>query len=220
MSSYVINGPTTIGDAGQLNEIKGNLRLTDIGTAQGTVYHVTASGNVAALLPGVNGQFLQTQGVAANPVWANVGGAVTDTSFSAAKVAGDSFSNIPTIVANWNIAGAQYFNTGEFNTTTGLFTPSATGKYIINSVLQYTNTGAAGNSGHRILEFYDNTSATVLLTISEQPTGNNNISKYITMISIFNLEAGSFYALRFYRSNATGTNTILSTSTYSIYRLR
>lgn len=217
--SYRINGPTTIGDTGQLNVILGNVTLTDVGTAQGTVYYSSAAGNLFALPPGTSGQFLQTQGPAANPIWASTG-FVPDSSFSASKVAGDSFNNVPTIVANWSTAGAQFFNTGQFNTTTGLFTPTVTGKYSIDATVQYMNMGAGGNSGMRVLEFYDNTGASVLLSKSLQPTSDVNANQNISIDDVINLTAGSSYGLRFYRTNAAGVNTLQTTSFFAIFRLK
>jgi hypothetical protein len=49
--------------------------LTDVvltAPAQGDVYYRNAAGNVVNLGPGTSGQFLQTQGAAANPLWATV----------------------------------------------------------------------------------------------------------------------------------------------------
>jgi hypothetical protein len=55
--------------------------LTDVTLttpAQGDVYYRNAAGNVVNLAPGTSGQFLKTQGAAANPLWASLP-ADTDT---------------------------------------------------------------------------------------------------------------------------------------------
>lgn len=50
-----------------------NSKLKSISATQGNVYYGDGT-KVANLSPGVSGQFLKTQGAAANPVWATAGG--------------------------------------------------------------------------------------------------------------------------------------------------
>jgi hypothetical protein len=49
-------------------------RVLNMTGAQGSVYYVDASGNTVSLAPGTSGQFLKTQGAAANPIWDAAGG--------------------------------------------------------------------------------------------------------------------------------------------------
>lgn len=51
----------------------GTPTLTLGSDAQGDVFYRSAAGTLTRLAPGTSGQFLKTQGAAANPVWANVG---------------------------------------------------------------------------------------------------------------------------------------------------
>lgn len=214
MSTYVINGPTTIGDTGALNEILGDVSLTDITTTQGNVLSVDASGNLSAVATGTANQVLTSNGAGAEPTFQNVPGA-TDENFAVDKDGGDTFSNTPTVVANWNTTATYRYNTGSFNTTTGVFTVANTGKFSFKATISYTNTGGSGNSGSRTLELYDTTNATVIASVTDQPGGSNSIDHYLTIDTDATLTAADTVALRFYRSNASGTNSILATSTFS-----
>ena len=49
-------------------------RTLDLSGAQGSLYYVDGSGNTVPLSPGISGQFLKTQGAAANPIWDTPGG--------------------------------------------------------------------------------------------------------------------------------------------------
>jgi hypothetical protein len=54
-------------------------RTFDMTGAQGSIYYVDASGNTVSLAPGTSGQFLRTNGAAANPTWATSGGGGSGT---------------------------------------------------------------------------------------------------------------------------------------------
>jgi len=52
----------------------GNVFKIPASIAQGDIFYVDVSGNVVRMAAGTNGHYLKTQGAAANPVWATVGG--------------------------------------------------------------------------------------------------------------------------------------------------
>lgn len=67
-----------------LSVANGGFGADNSGVAQGNIFYVSAAGVISALGPGTSGQFLKTQGAAANPLWASAGALslISATSFS------------------------------------------------------------------------------------------------------------------------------------------
>lgn len=225
MSAYIITGATQIGTTGLQNNILGNTILTDSGsTSRGTVYYANASGYLTALVPGVAGQVLQTNGAGADPVWANVSASLVTTGCSAAKNAGLTFSNTFIDIGGWNITGPggmsinPYFNTGgSLNLTTGEFTAPQTGAYSVDILIEYTNTN---NSGNKTVVFAEKgigpTYYNIFTSGPLQPSGDINTDQVARLHGTVKLAAGAIYVVRIVSSNALGTNTITTSSRLSI----
>jgi hypothetical protein len=225
MAAYIITGATQIGTTGQQNNILGNTILTDSGsTAQGTIYYANASGYLTALVPGTAGQVLQTNGAAANPVWANVSATIVTTGFSAAKSAGTTFSNTLLDIPSWNIIAPggistnPYFNTAlSFDIATGIFTAPQTGVYTVDAMIEYTNTN---NSGNKTVVFAEKgvgpTYYNILTSGPLQPSGDITTNQVVRVHGNVKLSGGALYVLRIVSSNALGTNTILTSSRWNV----
>ena len=67
--SYAINGPADIGDTGQLTNLHGDVRLSDITSSIGDLVYADASNNLAALPLGSDGYVLQSNGPGFAPSW-------------------------------------------------------------------------------------------------------------------------------------------------------
>lgn len=96
-------------------------------TAQGNVFYFSAAGVVSALVPGVSGQVLQTQGAAANPQWASV---VTSAAGTTNQVAVSGSTGAVT----WSLSGPHNFTT---LTSGGILLGAGTG--AITATAQLTN---------------------------------------------------------------------------------
>lgn len=115
----------------------GTINLAVLGTptvtlgsdAQGDVYYRSSGGAVARLAPGTSGQFLQTQGAAANPIWANASGKTLQAIGTSYSTAGST-------------GGTAYVDSG----VTGTITPiSATSRVIVQvSMLILCDTANSG----------------------------------------------------------------------------
>jgi hypothetical protein len=206
-SAYVINGPTNIGNAGQLNTINGNVTLPNIGTAQGTVYYADVNGNLAALVPSTSGLALLTQGPGANPIWGVGHG--TDESATLFKSGNQTIGPGPAssiITGYTSVPAAPEYNTGSFNATTGVFTALATFKYQFNVQISYINT--TDNSGTRTLTLLRNGVATATST-PIQPTGaiadNQVLMVNITLL----LNAGDTISAQFATAGLGGSSNVV-----------
>jgi len=227
--SYIISGPTTIGTTGFLNNILGNVRFTDIGTSQGTIFFAgaTGPGNLQALPPSTAGFILQTNGPAADPSWVLNSASVVTNGFFAGKTAGDTFALVPIQIQNWNIvapvAGLSvnpFYNTpANFNLTTGVYTAPTTGSYLVDAYIEYTNTSPAHGS-LKTLSFVEVSSAPangVIISCGPQQGSGNVLSRESLHIhQTVRLFASATYALRIVASTADITNTIQTSSRFSI----
>lgn len=88
-----------------------------IGNAQGTLLYrdSDANGGWLALAPGTSGQFLKTQGAAANPIWSAVGAGGGSGLF------GPDISAVPTLVSTGLDTWVQQGAAAMSNTTEGVF---------------------------------------------------------------------------------------------------
>jgi hypothetical protein len=227
--SYIISGPTTIGTTGALNNILGDLRLTDIGTDQGTIFFAgaTGPGNFEALPPSTAGYILQTNGAGADPSWVLNSASISTNGFLAAKTAGDTFVNTEIQIQTWNtttpVVGLSvnpFFNTGaNFNVTTGVYTAPTTGTYIVDAYIEYSNTSPAHGS-LKTLTFVETSSTPadgiIISCGPKQGSGNTLSYESLHIHQSVQLSAAATYALRIVASNSDTTNTILASSRYSI----
>lgn len=146
---------TTKVTGGMLNDSA----LTDLGAAtlaQGDVLYYNGS-NLVNLGAGTSGQFLKTQGAAANPVWADVGGGgkvlqVVEGTVSAATQVGD---------------GTAYYTTSATSSTgsecgTGAITPAATSSKVKIDFSMYW--GSSFSNSYKYLFLFKGT--TLLKTIA------------------------------------------------------
>ena len=227
--SYVISGPTTIGTTGALNNFLGNVRLTDIGTSQGTIYFAgaTGPGNLKALSPSTAGFILQTNGPASDPSWVLNSASIITNGFFAAKTAGTTFTNTEIQIANWNITTPApslsvnpFYNTGgNFNVATGTYTAPTTGSYLVDAYIEYLNTSPAHGS-LKTLTFVETTSApangVIVSCGPKQGSGNVLSTEVLHIHQNIRLFAGASYALRIVADTADATNSINTSSRFNI----
>ena len=157
-----------------------------------------------------------TAGASAIPSWSAASG-VVDESCSVDKDAADTFDSTPTVVPSWNTTAATKYNTGSLVLATGIFTVVNAGKFTVDATINYTNTGGGATSGSRTIEIFYN-GATVIASNTTQPNASSAISNTISTAIDIDLAATDTVAVRFFRSNGSGTNTILATSTLSIHK--
>jgi len=205
--SYQIDGPTQIGTTGQLNEILGNARLTNITSNPGDIVYANGSNNLTALAPvasslllmnpagtaptwlgpGTNGYALTMS--AGAPVWASQSPEVSGYGFMAVKNGAQTgIINTPTVIAPWvtppTASSGQYDTTsGGFNATTGVFTvpatPSAgTKKYNIEANISFTQTSNSSTGDH-VASIRLNGAA--ILTRKLAPVNTNTRTNTITL---------------------------------------
>jgi hypothetical protein len=228
--SYIITGPTTIGTTGQLNNFLGNVRLTDIGTTWGDIFFAgqTGPGNLEALVPGTPGQVLQTNGAGADPSWVNNSATLMTNGFSVGKTGADTFTDTAIQIQNWattapaaGLSVNPFYNTGgpDFNATTGVYTPSTTGVYIVDAYIEYSNTSPAHGSLKTLTFVQVNSGPANGVIIScgpRQGSGNVASTEVLHIHQSVKLNSGSTYALRIVASTSDVTNTMLASSRFSI----
>lgn len=228
--SYVISGPTTIGTTGFLNNFLGDIRFTNVGTAQGTIFFAGAAGpgNLQALAPSTAGYILQTNGPAADPSWVLNSSSITTNGFLVGKTAGDTFINTEVYVQNWNTTAPApgltvnpFFNTGgpDFNTTTGVYTAPTTGAYLVDAYIEYSNTSPAHGS-LKTLKFVETSSTpangVIVQCGPKQGSGNVASTEVLHIHQVVRLSSAATYALRIVADTSDTTNTILPSSRFNI----
>lgn len=125
----------------------------------------------------------------------------------------------PTIITNWSISTSPEYDTtaGAFNTTTGVFTVSISGIYILDCNVSFTNTAATGD---RIVEIYNGTS--IILQKQFQPSSSTASIQDCDITGTVKLNAGDAISVRIYRTS-TGTSSITVQASprtwFSVYRL-
>lgn len=232
--TYVINGPTTIGDPGQLNQILGNVSLANITATAGDMVYADGINNLTRLTAPVDTSvMLYDNGTGAQPVWlarGNVGEVLTVTStnvigwsnvsqeassygFSAIKgappqsLAGNVSFQAANVI-NWTTTGqGLYDNTaGAFDATNGIFTIAANGIYQLNAGLSIFN---ALNNGTRTMRFLRN-NTNVLASKTWQPTGSTSIAQNMAINDQFNLTLNDQISLQYFRSATVNANANLT----------
>lgn len=226
--SYRINGPTTIGDAGELNQILGNVSLANITSTEGDMVYSDAVNNLVRLAAPANTSVMlfNNSGDSAPdvPVWlaaGNVGQVLTVTAAnvigwqavnSEASVYGFSahlsniwFNNTNTATAvnvnTWSVANTT---AGEFDSTSGAF-DTANGIFTVAANGYYLiNAGIqftnSSNAGNRnVRVIRNNTNA--LIQQQWQPTGNTAAPQVINVGGTFRLTTSDQIALQVWPSN-------------------
>jgi len=216
MSTYVISGPTTIGDFGQLNEILGDLQLSDVCTATGDlIYSTNASGLMGRIAIGSAGDVLRVVG--GIPQWSSF--TTSETGFSArvatfAAPLSAPFTNLT--VGNdvgqagvtWSTSTAPEFDTtgGAFSTTTGVYTsPNAGTVNAQTSISLLSST----NAGVRSLSFVVNKAGTPqYYTMTAQPSANKTIPLTLHAAAQLSLATNDTLEVVISSTAASGNSTV------------
>lgn len=202
--SYIINGPTQIGDTGQLNAILGDVRLSDIATTLGDMVYVNASGNLTQLSIGSAGEVLTV--VAGIPSWETA--TTTETGFSAIKSGTQGplaapFTN--TTITTWSVAAPYYDTTGgDFVPATGVYTSSTAGTVNVRAGVSLLSSTNGGNRSASVR--YNGT--TNVFTVTSQPSANNAIPLFLTISSGISLAATDTVELVVSSTSAAGNSTV------------
>lgn len=216
--AYIINGPTQIGDHGQLNDIKGSLQLEFISTAQdplqgagSMLYASDALGNMAGLPIGTAGQFLTV--VAGLPAWTS--SSTTETGFSAHLTAAPATENAP--FANITLGGLGYtwstsiapeFDTtaGAFSTSTGIYTAPSSGTVSAQASVSLLS---STNGGLRSMSLVFNKAGTPqYYTVTAQPSANNAIPLTLHAAAQLSLAATNTLEVEISSTAASGTSSV------------
>lgn len=177
--AYIINGPTQIGDSGQLNHILGTLRLDYLNTTGAMTYSSNTFGDMVALPIGNAGDVLRV--VSGVPTWSSF--TTTETGFSArvatfAAPLSAPFSQLTlgtgvgTAGVAWSTSIAPEFDTtgGAFSTTTGVYTSPNPGTVNAQTSISLLSNN---NGGYRQLSLVVNKAGTAQrYTMTAQPSAN------------------------------------------------
>lgn len=121
-SKLDLTSPGAIGSTSPNTGKFTNLTITgtfNSGTSnQGDIFYDNGS-SIVRLTPGTSGQYLQTQGAAANPQWANVISSVTDYSTSTSSGTSKTLSSIKIVYGQYSFAssGSQAITNLPFTST-------------------------------------------------------------------------------------------------------
>ena len=215
MSAYIINGPTQIGDSGQLNEIIGTLRLDYLNSVGAMTYSNTINGDMVALPIGSAGQVLRV--VSGIPTWSNF--TTTETGFSA-RVAtftaplaapfteltvGDDVGQAG---VTWSTSTAPEFDTtgGAFSTTTGVYTSPNSGTVNAQTSISLLSNR---NGGTRSLSLIVNKAGTPQrYTMVAQPSGNVAIPLVLHAAAQLSLATNDTLEVVISSTAASGTSSV------------
>jgi hypothetical protein len=177
MSSYIIDGPTLIGDASTSNTLQGTLLLPQVTTAVGDMmYCDNVNGNQLRIPIGTTGQVLKV--VAGVPAWQNDNNSIDD-GFSAVLTANQvvlaAAATTPVALQGFSATAPGFDTTGGWfasGQAGGVWTPGTVGKYRLSANIAFTNTDGTdrSNAGSRTITLVINGST--YLTKTFQPTGN------------------------------------------------
>jgi len=112
--------------------------------AQGAVMYYTGS-TWECLAPGTSGQFLQTAGAAANPVWATAGGGGLTQRVEAISTADQSIANSTDTLVTWN---SETYDTDTMHdnvTNNSRLTFKTAGTYIVSGMINWAGNATGDN---------------------------------------------------------------------------
>jgi len=219
--TYVINGPTTIGTAAQLNEILGTLKLTNVTAATGDIIFRDGTTNMVRLPIGAANDVLTT--VAGVPAWTASGGEASKYGFMARKNTDQGgIGAVATVIAGvggWSTASPGYDTTaGDFSTATGVFTVpvGGTAKYM---VIVEVSHNADNNSGDRSIAIRVN--AVEVIRATFQPTAGAVNFNPNSLHSNLSLVAADTVDVVIYRTGGSATLNVKASpeTSFSIVRL-
>lgn len=177
MSSYIIDGPTLIGDTTTSNTLQGTLLLPQVTTAVGDmIYCDNVNGNQVRIPIGTNAQVLTVVGGV--PTWADDLNSI-DNGFSAALTANQivlaAAATTPVEIQGFTASAPGFDTTGGWfasGQAAGIWTPGTAGKYRVDITVAFSNTDGTNSSnvGNRTVAFRVN--GTSYITKTFQPTGN------------------------------------------------
>lgn len=247
MSTYIIDGPTTIGTTGQLNEILGNMRLSNITQQNGDMVFTDSINNLTRLgAPSANitSVLLFNNGSGAVPVWlahGTIGDVLTVTganqigwSNSNNEASNFGFSShksgnlllvaptTPQTINDWSVANTdvgEYNNAGIFfDNANGVFTNSgANAVFQFNMGLQFAQE-AGGNAGTRFVRVLKN-GVNELISESFQPTPDNTIPRFINVGNNLRLFQNDNVVVQLWSSTTTNINVLAPQSYWGMERL-
>lgn len=224
--SYIINGPTIIGDATNGNTLQGTLTLPQVCTATGDlIYSSNAGGLMTRLGIGLAGQVLTV--VAGLPAWATDTNAIDD-GFSAALTAAQiilaaaattpvAIQGFTVAVPGFNTTTAGWFAAGQ---AAGVWTPGTAGKYHVNITVSFTNEDGSGgnsNAGNRTVRLVAAGANYIIKQF--QPTGATAAEQQINFSTDIVLTAVDTVSVEIFSSTTAGGMTVTTQGTvFSIVR--
>ena len=202
-------GKTVAGTASQF-------KMTDV--VQGDVLYGSAADTLSRLAPGTSGQFLQTTGAGANPVWASVGD--NTPSFAAYNPADQSLTSG---AYNKMTATTEVYDTGScYDAANAKFTVPAgeAGKYAI-----WTRTSGADSGGGTVIGSWGNwiyLNGSASQKIYWSTPANSTISAAQTFFGVLDLSAADYLEWYIWSGFSSGTVQLSAGPAYSnwgVYKL-
>lgn len=222
--SYIINGPTIIGDSTNGNTLQGTLTLPQVCTATGDLIYSSNAGGLMTRIPiGTAGQVLTV--VAGVPAWANDTNAI-DNGFSAAltanQVVAAASATTPVNIAGFTVTAPGFDTTGGWfasGQAAGTWTPGTAGKYRVDVTVSFTNTDGtnASNAGTRTITLL--AGGATYITKAFQPTGAAASEQQVSFSTDIVLTAVQTIAVQIVSSTVAGGMTVTTQGTiFSITR--
>ena len=202
-------GKTVAGTASQF-------KMTDV--VQGDVLYGSAADTLSRLAPGTSGQFLQTTGAGANPVWASVGD--NTPSFAAYNPADQNLTNSAYVKIT---ATTEVYDTGScYDAANAKFTVPAgeAGKYAI-----WTRTSGADSGGGTVIGSWGNwiyLNGSASQKIYWSTPANSTISAAQTFFGVLDLSAADYLEWYIWSGFSSGTVQLSAGPAYSnwgVYKL-
>lgn len=156
--------------------------------AQGDVYYRSAGGTIARLAPGASGQFLKTQGAAANPVWATGAAGVV----------------LQVIATTFSTAGSTASSSFASTGLAGTITPSsATNKVLVHFTLDMSSNEISTGGAYAIFRGTTN----VYQPISNAGLGLANLRQLLSGVYLDSPASATpgTYTIQFKVNTGSGT---------------
>lgn len=207
--SYIINGPTIIGDAANGNTLQGTLTLPQVCTATGDLIYSSNAGGLMTRLPiGTAGQVLKV--VAGLPSWQTDTSSIDD-GFSAVLTANQAIAAAtPTNLQGFSATAPGFDTSGGWfaaGQAAGDWTPGTIGKYRVSANVAFTNDTT--NVGTRTVTLLINNTA--YLVKDFQSSGNISIAQQLNFSTSVSLTATDNVEIELNSTN--GAITVLAAGT-------